>query len=353
VFVPAFGGSFQGNGANATLVAELSYACVDGFVLALKWAEMQPTIDGGYDFSSLDANLGTLADAGKKAAVELEAGEASPAWVCQSPGGGATCMSIVEAAAPANAPNTSCGPELIPVPWDPTFEALFHTALDAFVAHVAGNTTVVEIKVTGVNDTTDETAMPDAKGGTIGCNSGSACSSGMCTQSNAVIIIDDAGYGTQTMESAFLTYAGELRDAGPNITLGSQVSASLPNPGSGDLAEEIVDQFIDAGLAPITVQDNGLRAVSGVDPGTRDAFAAGVAVGFQEYLGVYGDTACKMSQGLMVGQLGWDGGCGNEQVMQIVVGYGIDAGASFLELYQDDVQAFPSVCMTAHNLLVP
>jgi hypothetical protein len=271
-------------------------------------------------------------------------------------------MSLVEALAPANAPKTACEPVQLPEPWDPTYQSLFGQALAALTSHLAGladSATVVELKVTGVNDSTDETLMPFSKGGTIGCNSGSSCQmdagggNGWCTESDGVAVITDAGYGTTTAESSFTLFAQDLRTDAPGLTLGSQVSAALPNPGSGDLAEEIVDQFIaNASLPPITVQDNGLRAVSGVDPGTLDAAAAGVAVGFQEYLGVAGDTACKMSQGLKVGPL-WDGGCGNEQVLDVEIWNGLDAGASFLELYQLDVQTFPNACAMAHAAMVP
>src|ERR1039457_6363407 len=120
----------------------------------------------------------------------------------------------------------------------------------------------------------------------------------------------------------------------PTIASGSMVSGSMPPaPGSaGGLAKPLADALLDSGLRPITVQDNGLTATTGADPGTLDAVARGIPVGYQELNAVYGAKNCTMARGLAS-----DAGC-DEQVLLDAINYGItQGGAQLLEFYPQDI----------------
>jgi hypothetical protein len=101
---------------------------------------------------------------------------------------------------------------------------------------------------------------------------------------------------------------------------------------------------------PITVQDNGLAATTGVDTGTLYARAAGVPVGYQMLFVVSGDPTCAMGRGLGPG--GRTVPC-DEPVLRAAIDNGINnGGARFLEIYKEDVSAYPNAIADAHNRLL-
>lgn len=278
-----------------TLVSELGDDCVDGFVVTRSWSNIQPTVDGGYDFSSLDADLATVANAGKKAVVELYPGAyGTPSWFCDQPN---DCISLVQAQFPGSA-STACGLVQLPIPWTPDFLGQFGQAARAFAAHVANNSTVVGIHVTGINDGDSEVALPFTHGGPANCSDGGACQMdagvsndcpvtdagcGWCQQSDGVALLYDAGYSYANAETAYLAFANDFHAGANAVTLGSQVSTSLPDPDAGDLAQALVDELLAADFPSTTCQFNGLMATQGTDvPGINDAKAAAVPIGFQE-----------------------------------------------------------------------
>jgi hypothetical protein len=269
------GSTFQPDGGDPRLIEELDLSCVDGFVVARTWSQVQPTMEGGYDWGSLNADLDTLASRGKKAVVEIEPGTVgSPSWLCQSVdagGAGATCITLVQILNPTG--ERICESVQLPVPWDAVYKEKFGQMARDFAAHFAGYSAVVEIHVSGINDTHNETALPTSEGGTVPCTDGGACHVGLCEETDSVAALVDAGYGYVNMKLAFNELASDFHDGAPKMTLGSQVSASLPSPGSTNMARQLVDGFIHGCFGPITVQDDALEATNPPDPGTSDAQA--------------------------------------------------------------------------------
>ena len=116
---------------------------------------------------------------------------------------------------------------------------------------------------------------------------------------------------------------------------------------STDIATTIVTAFVNEATPPITVQDQGLTAGTGTDPGTLYAKSKGIPVGYQMLDVVYGVTGnCPMAKGLDAGTP-----C-SETVLRDAVDNGItNGGAQWLEIYKEDVQAYPATAQYAHTKL--
>jgi hypothetical protein len=226
----------------------------------------------------------------------------------------------------------------------------------ALAQHLAGNGVLdagllVDVKITGINWDNEETILPSASGGNPACDAGNACLGGVCTESDVLGMLTDAGYSEATLEQAFLTFAGIFRAAFPGVPIGAQVSPALPRPVgiSGSASTPVDLAFLDAGasLGPLTAQDQGLTAVSPPDPGVSAVWAAGSAVAYQELDNVAGAKRC-----VMAGPSPDAGPC-NESVLCEAIDNGIDNGHSqWLELYVQDVVGFPDAGAYAHTRLV-
>jgi Beta-galactosidase len=351
VYVPTFQKAIA---SDSVLQQEIKEAYVDGFFLSRGWSQIE-TSPGTYDFTSLDQDIQTVAAAGKKATLGIGGGAQAPSWICSGTGdsgASAKCLTFVEANQAG-----ACNAALLPLPWDPVYEAAFGKMVAALGAHILGDTmlssTVILMKVTGLNYTDEETILPFQKGGTVSCKGGGACTAGKCVQTDALATLEAAGYTDTSATTAFLAFASDFRAAFGMLPIGSQVSGSLPSPGSDSLPLVMVEAFVgDHAVRPITVQDQGLRATSGVDPGSLYALDAGVPVGYQMYAAVYGGGAnCPMAEGLRS-----DGGgpvtC-DQAVLIDAINYGINhGGARWLEIYETDVENYPDAAIYAHSKLV-
>ena len=168
-----------------------------------------------------------------------------------------------------------------------------------------------------------------------------------CAESDAIGAFEAAGYTDSTATTAYLAFAHMFRAAFPGLPIGLMVSSSLPSPGADSLPLLMVQDFVnDTTLRPITVQDNGLAGASGVDPGTMYARDAGVAVGFQMLAYVAGNPTCLMGRGAAP-----DGGnapC-DEALLKEAINLGLSGGAQWLEIYTQDVTAYPDASTYAHD----
>jgi hypothetical protein len=347
VYVPTFHNPIADG---SVLYQETKESFVDGFFVSRGWDQIE-TSPGVYDFTSFDDDLRTVAAAGKKASLGIGGGAKSPSWICEggADAGKAQCLSIVSST--KQGAKTGCVETLLPLPWDPVYQAQFGNMVKALGAHVEGDSTlkstVILVKVTGFNYSDEETILPFQAGGTVACTIGNACKSGSCATTAALAALKAAGYTDDAAVSAFLTFARDFRDAFPGVPIGSQVSASLPSPSSDSLPFAMVQAFVaDNCVRPITVQDQGLRALMGVDPGTLYALDAGVPVGYQMYAAVFGASPCTMGVGLPAPVT-----C-DQSVLVDAINNGIgDGGARWLEIYETDVANYPDAAAYAHAKL--
>jgi hypothetical protein len=349
VYVPTFGQSIANDSA---LAAALSATTVDGFVIAAAWKDVEPAQDA-YDFEThVGANLRAVAAAGKRATISIGAGIASPAYVCTS--AGATCLDLVVRFKQGN---QQCIHETLPLPWDPVLQARFGKMVAAFGAYIAGDATlaqaVVAVKITGFNDHDEETILPVETGLTEPCTVGDACGADMmCHETDTVTAFQTAGYTSDVAVQAFATFAGQFRAAFPNVAISSQITSQFPAlvgtspPTTTAVPVAMVQRLIgDASLAPVTVQDNGLTATGGVDIGTVDAHAAGVPVGYQMLAYVANNAACLMA--------GTTRQACSESILRAAIDLGVTSGASWLEIYKQDIVAYPASIAYAHGKLAP
>jgi hypothetical protein len=331
----------------------LALPYVDGALMIRFWNEIEADA-GQYDWTLLDADLGAIADAGKKAELAVGAGMNSPDWVC-APGSGVQCLPLVyeQQLGPTFGP---CDNTALPLPWDAKYLTDFDAFLAVLSAHVAAagfGGTVETIKITGINEKTFETILPVNPGRWMSCDGGSACSAdGGCYETDVKAALLDAGYDGPHMAQAYLALSRSFRRRFPGLPIGASASSALPaSPDTTDIATLLIRTAVDdaSELSPMTVQDNGLGATRvgqtpGEDPGTLYARDAGIPVGYQMLAQVFGANPCSMGYGL-------DGGC-TEAVLFAAIDHGIDAGARWLEIFNQDLLHFPDAGAYAHQRLL-
>lgn len=366
VYAPTFGIPIASDPTNM-LQAALELPYVDGFFITRTWDDVEHDA-GMFTFrAQLEADLEAVADAGKKASIAINAGIHSPPWVCQGQSG-AQCLPFISLQAEA----PTCNEQLVPVPWDPTFEAEFGQMVQALGFYLADSgfaSVVTQVKIEGFNYDTDETNLPQQTVGSTFpfCDAGMACDAGVCPLTNIAQSLVDAGYSDDAGAAAFLTFAGDFRGAFPTTTLDAQIDQLLPSPADEHtgvsmallLAEALV---ADLAVYPLMVQDTGLAAVFGTHHlAVGYAHDAGVPVGFQMLCSVFpsgnqGSTNCDVSNRNceMAAKLLPDGGTGqcDEQVLLDAINGGVDAGATYLEIYKVDLINYRDAGAYAHALLV-
>jgi hypothetical protein len=345
VYVPTFGASL---GTDPDLQLALASASVDGMFITRPWKDVEPTADA-YDFESrLGVDLRAVAAAGKHATIAIEAGINSPAYLCAS----TSCLNLIVHFKQGNG---QCIQELLPIPWDPVVQMRFGNMVAALGAYIAADpvlaSTVVGVKITGFNDHDAETILPNQTGLTETCTVGNACQSGSCSETDTVTAFQAAGYTADVATAAFATFAMQFRAAFPTTPIGSQITSvfpALPDSTTPDrsIPVAMVDNLVaDTTMRPIMVQDNGLTATGGIDAATVAAHGVNVPIGFQMLAYVASNPTCLMAGTSKVP-------CA-ETVLRDAIDLGLSSGATWLEIYKQDVAAYPSSIAYAHGKLVP
>lgn len=220
--------------------------------------------------------------------------------------------------------------------------------------------TVVDVKVTGLNGKSDEeTILPYDPGGPETCSNGPPlCNGGSCQTSYDLVVFEDAGYTADSGAEAYMSFVQATHAAFPGLPVGSQISSEMLLPagivdaGFGTYARVLTELFVtDAGQYSITSQEQGLAADAGADTqGIQVAMNAGIPIGFQMVLSVVGYSGpCEMSQGLQR-----DGGClcPDVCVLLAAIDNGVGHGARWLEIYEQDLLAYPDAGQYAHDLML-
>ncbi len=327
----------------------LALPYVDGVLLDYEWSTLEAEA-GSFTWTDLEADLAMVEVAGKKAEIAISAGMNSPSWVCQPGVGGAQCLHGTFAHTIPGNPPPACTNVDLPLPWDAKYQGALKSLVTALVQYLTTKrflgSVVTTLKISGINIDTTETLLPANHDGPIACDGGDACMGDKCTL-NLYGELIDAGFTGPTTVSAFVDFAAIFRGALPNtIPIGSQISHSLPSPGAdaGTLPFQMAVALVqDTHAYPITVQDDGLTANAGTDPGTLFALEAGVPVGYQ-MLGPVSTDRCRI--------WGSDAGCPSANViLMTAIQNGIDHGARWLEIYSEDLMSFPEAGAYAHASL--
>jgi hypothetical protein len=364
VYVPTFGTPLVGRGSpDAGPGSLLGAPFVDGFFIARSWEDIEDAGAHTLDCSSIVADVDAVARAGKKATLAIGAGDNTPPWVCapvSQGGAGAACVTLAYVPHVTSG-NTPCNYTIFPVPWDPAYEAAFGGMIQDLAACLAKDAnvaaTLVEVKVTGINERNEEGVLPHDPGGTVTCTSGSACVGGTCDESDDLAVFVDAGFTATSASQAYEAFAQDIRSAFPGVVVGANVSPlmltppDVPDAGFGTFSLVLTEDFVaDAALPPISAMEQGLSAGNGAkDPGPEYARAHGVPVGLQMVASVVDDPTCEMAGGLPKSS---GCTCPDECVLTDAIDNGIqNGGARWLEIYWQDLLAFPDAGWYAHDLL--
>jgi hypothetical protein len=129
--------AFTGHGNPAAIVRSLP-RIVDGVSWIFSWRDIEKT-QGVYDWSAVDAAIAASAGSGRKTMLRIIAGASSPSWVPNQ---------LTFSFMPLGPPHTV---QTITMPrtWDPTYVADWKTFIQAYGAHIDGDSRVTKIQMTG------------------------------------------------------------------------------------------------------------------------------------------------------------------------------------------------------------
>ena len=160
------GDSLTATGTRRDFTAALANRYINGAYLKDYWNSVEPA-DGVYDWAAFDKQIRVAEAAGKKIALAIQAGTKTPSWVYAE--GARPFQTITTETAEGN----FCQSQNVPIPWDPVFLRKWTALVAAFGAHYANDPHVVQVKITGIDITTDETVMPHSRGETRSKKKGS------------------------------------------------------------------------------------------------------------------------------------------------------------------------------------
>lgn len=186
---------------NAFVNTIMNDPSIDGIFIGVPWSKVAPS-STTTDFAAIDAWLDAAAAAGKKVSIGIEAGSATPSWV----GSADDYLTFTV----YNFQQKNCNADLkVPIPWHATYLAAMKDLIDAFAKHLRSNTkryaTVSAIKMTGINNNTFETSLPNE----------AAATHGACTTTDAAAAWQSIGYTAALVEGAWQAIIGYWGSAFP------------------------------------------------------------------------------------------------------------------------------------------
>ena len=291
------------HGASAAVLAPyLSNPDLDGFSLRVGWNEIEPT-EGTYDWSQFDPVIAQATQHGKKVMLRILPGVRTPQWVYAA---GAASFSYID----ENPFHYTYGQTVtMPIPWDPVFLNKWFSFVAAFGAKYADEPAVTIVAVTG----------PGAGGEMHLLDKENASRWHAVGYSNAVLI----QAWQQTVDSFLAAFPEK------------HLSVAIANPVCFDQPVQVVEAVIEhCAQTGCGIQGNWLAAKT--SPAfdlylhTRDH--SGISpVGFQ--------MLCSAAKRRFGGEL------------RTAVDLSLDANASFLELYKNDVTTYQDDVAYAHRKL--
>ncbi len=200
----------DGSGNNLSNTVTLSY--VSGATLRWRWATLE-TASGVYNWTANDADIATVASAGKKAQILLAAGQQSPCWLKNEGVPVYADTTTFDANCSVNSTETFAAADgsgtIIPIPWNTTYESELGTFISSLAAHLVATgemSTVSGVVVTSIAQGTSEVKL---------CTGGSAC----ITDTTGWTAL---GYSRTNIKNAFTTLLNDWATAFPNIGLSAR-----------------------------------------------------------------------------------------------------------------------------------
>jgi hypothetical protein len=306
--------------------AVLDNTNVDGLALRYWWDELEPR-EGIFNWWRIDSEISAAQTHGKTVSLGITAGVHTPAWVYDA---GAAFFTFTWK---EHWGYRMCSSQRMPIPWDPVYLAKWRSFVRALGARYAKNPTVVYVKITGINSTTQETILPHSRNAKIS-DAGVSCVS-----SDDVATWLAVGYSRYKVEQAWKQIGDSFAQAFPEARLGLMVvpAGFPPIDETGNLLPgkkrdaKIALNLITRGLTSygsrFVVQNNGLSATYSWEQLTRISRRS--TVGYQMLWSATKDAGCRMN--------GHRSPCDPRVVLLEAVDRGLASGASFLEVYLSDI----------------
>jgi small neutral amino acid transporter SnatA (MarC family) len=286
--------------------AVLSNPYTDGVIIRATWNSIE-TADGVYDWSNLTSQVDAAVAAGKHVSLRIVPGINTPSWVYNA---GAQAFSF-----------TSGGQtKKIPVPWDSVYLTKWEGFIQAFGQQFSGHAGLVEVSLTGVNTTSEETWLPNTHAEALRWQS--------------------IGYTRLEVENAWTSIAATWAQAFPQQQLGlSMVPGGFPtiddfgnlfsNPQGVDLqlTNDLIQTGISAYGSQFVVQNDGLSDYW-ISQQVM-AVANQVTTGYEMLWMVTGDSSYRMNGGTPIGPA---------NALQEATTAGLNGGAKYLIYYPADVE---------------
>jgi hypothetical protein len=316
----------------------LSNSHVDGIAVRADWSFIEPS-HGNYKWSYLDGVINAATSAGKKVSLSITAGTSTPAWVYKA---GAQSFTFIDASSPSV--------QTIPVPWDPVFLTQWTNLITALGNRYAGNTTLTQVKLTGINAASAETWLPRSTG--VNVTAGKKTWTTTDDVANWVAI----GYTRTLVENAWQTIASAWSQAFPQQQIAAMLvpSGFPPINNNGKVFHsptgadgQVTTDFLNLGMANYTTQYVAMNdALSDYWIMTQVCGVADqVTTGYQMLWMVTGDKTYRMNSGTPIAI---------KTELQNAVNAALTAHARYLEIYPEDItnSNLQGVLASAHTGLV-
>jgi hypothetical protein len=325
---------------NSTIEGVMGNPDVDGVFIGFPWSDVAPTATTT-DFRKIDAWLTAAAAAHKSVSIGIQAGAGTPSWV-------GTASDYVTITVYDYEQQRCQANQRIPIPWHTSFLDAWKGLVQALAGHLQAEpslyTSVVAVKLTGINDATYETSLPYEAESTHGS----------CVTSDDAETWKNVGYTDALVEGAWQTILGYYNDNFADKALTMQyIDEGFPSewvdgkfqPMNNDVSTAMFAAGkATLGASRFVVEGTGLTTTSGPCQNLDTYADDGGVVGYQTLYYVYGDSKCTMNHD--------DPPC-DEAVLHTALEFGISHKMKYVELYHEDILGYPAEVTFAHEALNP
>jgi hypothetical protein len=311
-------GVFIVTGHNVTIQpATYTNPAVDGIVIRTFWSSVQPASDR-FDWSFIDSQVQAASAAGKKVILVVLPGAFTPQWALQ---GVQSAQFVVDYGFDQGATVT------LPLPWDATYLERWFAFVRVLGQRYDSNPAVVNVPATGPTSISEEMSLPNDPA--------------------ALATWKQLGYTMEKYENAWRQALAAYVQAFPTTQVSLTFYPGLPIP---DAAAEKATRSDLASFAfttygrHVVFQENGLsarKAAASLGYDLVQQYSNQATVGFE-----MGTSATEKPDQM--------GGTSAAAALQASVNLGLQAGASFLEIYEKDElnPALQSILAGAHSGLM-
>jgi hypothetical protein len=323
---------------------------VDGISLRYFWSEIEPQA-GVFNWARIDADVNQARRYGKKVSLSIVPGAHTPPWVYAA---GAAPFPIIW-----NRRNfggfPECSQQRIPIPWDRSYLAQWENFVQQLGQRYSSNPAVVIVWLTGINTYSEETNLVHTPNKNVPAIV--ACPN----MPNYEAQWGQAGYSSDKVLSAWMSIVNAFARSFPqqrfvasvtpdgfpvvgngssfaennNANLGSMYGMGRRGAGMGrggmkrealELAREMNKDAVNRYGSRIIVMNDSLSAFHVWRPKSD---LAGASIAYQMLWSVSKDRECKMNHRIAP--------CDPGTVLGKALDNGINAGASYIEVYAVDV----------------